>query len=535
MVSMAVLSASVAAVREPSSVAVAGANRPARASDVTSATGPIEDHSCKVTSGTTAVSGGPEVPGVMAPDPTGVVAAHIYSGSRKPVFASAVYSDKLISGVDVLAQWCNLEPQPGVYNWTPLTQIFDQADASGKFVILTLIPGLESPSWALANAKWTTSSFQYGGSVPARSLPMPWDQTYLTNWFAFLQAVADQYGTNPAFRVIETAGPTSVSTEMSEPNWTGTTASANDYDHGLPNRYHGSDLAMWKAMGYTPARYVAAWRETFGEYRKIFPNQHMALSLVNGLPIGPGGKFDGYEVTATPLDVIAAALAHRGAIIQTDGVSPDSPSQPPYAYVQASCGRAAATGFQTGLPGEVGTLTAADLAPAWEAGADFVEVYEENVLTSLKSGATAATERNAIVTAHSMLPASKTCAVPHAPLELSGSPLTATPSDAAVGWTLLTELNWNDAKFDPPFETLTFTAVINIYDGQRLIAECYPGSTCTVPIAPGPVRTSITADIGAPGTIPYTNQAVASAKAVINAAGTPPKAVPPDCKPTACL
>jgi hypothetical protein len=499
-----------------------------------------------VTSGATGVSGAPERPSNLSTGPTGVVAVQIYGGSSADPFYKSVYDDPMINGVDLAAQWCNLEPEPGVYNWTPLTDVFKGADASGKFVILTLIPGVESPSWALAGVKSIETSFTYANPIAERTLPMPWDQVYLHRWYTFLQAVADQYGTNPAFKVIEVGGPTSVSTEMSEPDWDGVTGPSgptSDWDTALPARYHGSDLAMWRAIGYTPDKYVAAWAETFREYRKIFPDQYMALALIDGLPIANPPRFglpssykaklDFAQVTQTPLDVIAAALKYKNAaIIQTDGISPD-PHRPPYPYVQASCDRAAATGFQTVVPGSMATpLGEATLQPAWEAAADFVEVYQSDVVASMSTGPTGpTTPYGAIWAAEANLPARENCD----PLTLTGRPLTATPSDALPGSTLLTEVNWQDTKFNPPFPTITFKAVINIFDGKRLIEECAPGTTCTVPLGAGTHRTTVTADVGAPGTVPYTNQAVASARATILTGTSVPKPVPPNCKGAACM
>ena len=71
-------------------------------------------------------------------------------------------------------------------------------------------------------------------------------------WFTFWARSLPRYGNNPEFRLIEVGGPTSVSTEMSLPDRkTGDTA--------LPASAHGSDIAEWISLGYTPDKYVNAW------------------------------------------------------------------------------------------------------------------------------------------------------------------------------------------------------------------------------------------------------------------------------------
>ena len=88
---------------------------------------------------------------------------------------------------------------------------------------------------------------------------MPWDRVYLDRWFAFVQRLGERYGRSPAFRMIAAAGPTSVSEEMSLP----------------PGP---SDMQKLLSDGYTPAKYLGAWEETFHVYAGAFPNQCVSLA-----------------------------------------------------------------------------------------------------------------------------------------------------------------------------------------------------------------------------------------------------------------
>ena len=210
------------------------------------------------------------------------------------------------------------------------------------------------------------------------TLPMPWDQTYLSRWFAFLAEVAARYRNNPAFRMIAADGPTSVSAEMS-----------------LPNR--GSDLAQWAALGYTPARYAAAWQTVFAEFARLFPRQYISLSLVPGLALGSGGTPDAAEIDELPASILAEGLRDvPGFALMDSGLTAGTTFSNIYDLVRSQSGKVV-TGFQlstaaTNSPGPMGD--AADpvhaLALTLERGVaahvDFLEVYQPDVINPTMQG-----------------------------------------------------------------------------------------------------------------------------------------------------
>jgi hypothetical protein len=126
------------------------------------------------------------------------------------------------------------------------------------------------------------------GCASPSSLPMPWDRMYLDRWFAFVRQVAERYGDSPAFRVIGAAGPTSVSDEMTLP--------------GSP-----AAIRQWLSHGYTPAKYLGAWEETFHVFASAFPNQCVSLSAPN-LPILENGRFNHAERMRAKQDIVERAM-----------------------------------------------------------------------------------------------------------------------------------------------------------------------------------------------------------------------------------
>jgi hypothetical protein len=82
-----------------------------------------------------------------------------------------VFANRAIAGVQVIGTWEDLSPRLGSFNWAPLDQVFAQADASHKFVVLTLVPGFGAPGWALADpVEWACFDRQYGDDA---HLPAP--------------------------------------------------------------------------------------------------------------------------------------------------------------------------------------------------------------------------------------------------------------------------------------------------------------------------------------------------------------------------
>ena len=224
--------------------------------------------------------------------PSGLVVV-LPSGKQNEQKELLAISNPYISGVAVQMNWRDIEPIQGQPDWSRLDEVFSAAESTNKWVQLLIFPGFFAPDWAKDGAQSDLFPIQYGpGGGTIERLPMPWDQRYLTHWFAFLKELGARYGQSRAFKMIAADGPTSVSAEMT-----------------LPNK--PQDHRKWLSHSYTVEKYLGAWQQVFHVYATVFPNQFISLSAP-GLPVlGPGRKDPGERMRAK-LKIVAQASAILG-------------------------------------------------------------------------------------------------------------------------------------------------------------------------------------------------------------------------------
>jgi hypothetical protein len=319
--------------------------------------------------------------------PRGLTAVNDFEPSTRvgSLFDDRTYANPNIAGLTFRTSWADVEPADGNFVWTKLDTVFDNAEKNNKWVELVLIPGFGAPAWALQGVQTATFSVVYGpGKGDQLALPLPWDQTYLDRWFAFLKAVSARYQNRPAFIKIAADGPTSVTGEMSLPN--------------AP-----ADLCTWIQVGYTSDRLIGAWQQVFANYAQIFPRQYFSLALYPPPPIVSTTRCQNGNPTGADHNEsqrVRAAIVALGAdnypkqfVLQTNGLTAakeDASSSGGYAFVESYSGKVV-IGFQLTTsamahPTSMGdpdgaTALQESLQKGLDAHALFIEVYEPDVLS----------------------------------------------------------------------------------------------------------------------------------------------------------
>ena len=224
---------------------------------------------------------------------------------------TGLLSDKAVSGLALSAYWDHIEvgdpSQGNAYDWSFLDDGFAAANDAGEPLLLTVTPGLDSPSWLMNQIPSCDALFDTSALPPpdcgkatfmalpekllhadSNALPLPWNSIYEDAWHTFLSSLNDRY---KAFIGIAVAGPTSASDEMILP----TTADTQDavvtptgnfkaddawstlVAHSFPGNqsYQGSDQA-----------FIDAWDQEIDAYESIFSGITLFLApdAGNALP-----------------------------------------------------------------------------------------------------------------------------------------------------------------------------------------------------------------------------------------------------------
>lgn len=308
--------------------------------------------------------------------PSGLVAV-IVNKPGQPLDRET-FNNSAISGVALQIHWSDVEPVEGKPDWSALDGLVADAAASKKWVQFLIFPGFFSPSWALAGVQSDRFPLQYGpGKGTVEALPMPWDKVYLDRWLAFVKLLSERYGKSPALRVVAADGPTSVSAEASLPN-------------------SPADLRQWQADGYTPDKYVAAWKYVFQAYAADFPNQYISMSLGGGLGIGENGVAVAGQFARNRQSLVDQAIAILGQrfAIQFSNLDGTKKAQDGLSFVIGYNGRVV-TGLQMRTSaakenmGVEGEQPSAVLKSAIDKGmrannagrhVDYLEIYEPDVV-----------------------------------------------------------------------------------------------------------------------------------------------------------
>jgi hypothetical protein len=348
------------------------------------------------------------------------------------LFDERTVTNPNVAGLTFRTSWADVEPAEGDFVWTKLDTVFGNAEKNSKWVELVLIPGFGTPAWAVQDVQTATFGVKYGpGKGEDLLLPLPWDQTYLNRWFAFLKAVSARYQNRPSFIKIAADGPTSVTAEMSLPN-------------------EPADLCTWVKVGYTSDRLIGAWQQVFDNYAQIFPRQYFSLALYPPPPIVSATRCDSDNLRGTDHNEsqrVRTVIVGLGAdnypkqfVLQTNGLTAakeDPSNSGGYALVKSYSGKVL-IGFQLTTsaimhPANMGdpdgaTALQKSLQKGVDAMAQFLEVYEPDVL-SPAAQSVLASFASALASANLTLPTSEATFTVPSPTRASSLPHTMSPFD----------------------------------------------------------------------------------------------------------
>ncbi|MEM6663092.1 MAG: beta-galactosidase [Pseudomonadota bacterium] len=361
-------------------------------------------------------------PAVMA-DRTADNGRFVCGGSGPPSapLQEILDSDALV-GVFLRFEWDEIEPAPGVYDWTDFDAQVQRVVDAGKMFSLAFKAGKAGhPNWLHNDLGLPINSFEDGGSTSdscdiSLSLTSPTEPLYADRYSMFLQAVASRLMENPAwYRALAYIKPSG--------------ANFTSHENRLP-KVCSTECAIcntqvWADAGYTPQGLYDFYTQQFQDIAAAFPGKTMSYQLIqDGFPrvlseieykgcTTKGCEDDipkAHEQTETILN-LGAANHGLDFVVQHNGLRPYAPTgcygagvhpvvgtlrdfkaapngcPNPWVLKAGSIGQI--TGFQT--TNTNGILTGEDLDSAFEnalqnSDAVFVEAYEQVLWKIIENG-----------------------------------------------------------------------------------------------------------------------------------------------------
>lgn len=166
----------------------------------------------------------------------------------------AVAALDFVDGFLVRVAWKDLEPSPGVYEWSLIDGQIQAADAAGKSIALAVVNGPLAPDWL---APLGVEMFFYRFRGEPAVMPVPWDGTYLGRWTGLVEAVGKRYAGEGVINLVYI-----------------TNSTANGFEMQLP--FAPVDTVNWTAAGYTDQRLEASWRASIDAFAAAFPDHNLS-------------------------------------------------------------------------------------------------------------------------------------------------------------------------------------------------------------------------------------------------------------------
>lgn len=181
-----------------------------------------------------------------------------------------------VDGISVHDKWWHLEPAEGVYDWSSLDAYIAQITPTGKKILIRIGTmggryslGGNTPDWVMDAVGANTITY-YDSGRTLRTIPLFWDQTYLSKKRAMIAAIGARYSGNPLVKVATASFANRSSEDWSMPDST--------QIDGIPPA-GSSEASRMLAAGYTHQKMVDAGTQIMDAAMTAWPNQAIYLAI----------------------------------------------------------------------------------------------------------------------------------------------------------------------------------------------------------------------------------------------------------------
>jgi hypothetical protein len=185
----------------------------------------------------------------------------------------AVLNNPAVSGICIAAEWRELEPEEGKYDFSLIDAVLKKTRLRNKTVSLRVLPGISTPEWVYRKGakqfEFTDINPNHDNYSSGRrdstyqkklSIPVPWDTVFLSCWEKFVAAYGSHCRKAENIAMIHITGPTRHSAEMHLPK-------------------EPEDKKNWIDMGYSAQKLSGAWKRALDAFASAFPQTPVVLNL----------------------------------------------------------------------------------------------------------------------------------------------------------------------------------------------------------------------------------------------------------------
>ncbi|MBI2208021.1 fibronectin type III domain-containing protein [Candidatus Woesearchaeota archaeon] len=197
------------------------------------------------------------------PPPTSQIIKPTGIFSSSGAGSTGVLSHSEVRGVLVRALWSDIEPTPGVFDFSKIDQQVTAVKNAGKSYSLAVgAGGPGSPAWLMDTLKAPYITYLFRGTTSYR-LPLFWDATVQDRLNQLAQALGNKYGSDASLKLVYVSQMTA---------------------NGIEGHLSYVDMTTLKNAGYTDDKWVEAGKQTAKNFANAFPTKAIAFEVheING-------------------------------------------------------------------------------------------------------------------------------------------------------------------------------------------------------------------------------------------------------------
>ena len=160
-------------------------------------------------------------------------------------------------GVLVVERWSEVEPFPGVYDFSALNSKINTITGAGKKYSLAIATGaFGSPDWLIDSLNVSYHSFQYQNQT--WRLPLWWDINCKEKLSDLIVQLGNQYASDTMLSHIYVSQMTV---------------------NGVEGHLNGVNMAAFTADGFTDQKWITSAKETSYEFAQAFPDKPIVFEI----------------------------------------------------------------------------------------------------------------------------------------------------------------------------------------------------------------------------------------------------------------